>query len=62
MGLEVGGLLGLVVLGLSIWAIITIFQSAATPGVKTLWILLILILPVIGLVVWFLFGPGSARP
>lgn len=57
-----GGLVGLLVLGLSIWAIINIVQSGAGTGAKVLWVLFILIIPVIGLIVWFFAGPrGSGK-
>ena len=52
-------LLGIVVLILDIWAIVNIFGSAAPTGTKVLWILLILILPVIGFIIWFFAGPRS---
>jgi hypothetical protein len=58
MGTETG-LLGLVVLVLDIWAIVKVLGSAATTGMKVLWILIILILPVLGLILWFLMGPKS---
>lgn len=51
------GLLGLVILILDIWAIIKVVGSAATPGMKVVWVLVILFLPVIGLILWFLLGP-----
>lgn len=56
-----GGLIGLLVLGLSIWAIINIVQSGASTGAKVLWVLFILIVPVIGLIVWFFAGPRGGR-
>lgn len=59
MFVEVGGLLGLIVLVLDIWAIVNIFQSSASTGSKVLWIVLVLVLPVIGLILWFLLGPKS---
>lgn len=58
-GIEVGGLLGLIVLVLDLWAIVNIFQSSASTGSKVLWIAVVLILPVIGLILWFLLGPKS---
>lgn len=62
MGMEFGGLIGLLILAADIWAIVNVFQSSASNGSKVLWILLILILPIIGLILWLLFGPrGSAR-
>ena len=61
MGIEVGGLLGLIVLALDIWAIVKIVDSGASTGNKVVWILLILILPVLGLIIWWLFGPRGGR-
>ncbi|WP_102110217.1 PLDc N-terminal domain-containing protein [Oceaniglobus roseus] len=58
MGL--GGLGGLIVLVLDIWALVSIFGSRETTGTKVLWILLVLILPVIGFIIWFFAGPRSA--
>ncbi|MCB1679365.1 MAG: PLDc_N domain-containing protein [Halioglobus sp.] len=55
--MEVGGILGLVVLILDIWAIVRIVGSSASAGAKILWSLLILVLPVIGLIVWYFAGP-----
>ncbi len=57
MGVEVGGLLGLIWLGLVIWAIIKVIKSAASDLAKVLWILALLLAPVLGLIVWALFGP-----
>ena len=55
--LEVGGFFGLVLLGLNIWAIVSILSSGASAGKKALWILLILVLPLIGFVIWLIAGP-----
>ena len=57
MGIEVGGLLGLLILVLDVYAIVKVVQSGARTGVKVLWIVLILLLPLLGLVLWFLLGP-----
>jgi len=57
MGVEVGGLLGLVILVLDVWAIVRIVQGGAETGAKVLWIVVILLLPLLGLVLWLLFGP-----
>ncbi len=57
MGIEVGGLIGLLVLIADIWAIIKTVQSGATTGVKVAWVVVILIFPVVGLLVWLFFGP-----
>ncbi|MCG8342225.1 MAG: PLDc N-terminal domain-containing protein [Chlorobiales bacterium] len=58
-GIEFGGLFGLIVLVLDVWAIVSIFQSSASTGSKVLWIVLVLVLPLIGLLLWLLFGPKS---
>lgn len=59
MGLEVGGLLGLIILALDIWAIVKILGSGAGAGAKALWIVLILVLPVVGLLLWLALGPKA---
>ena len=51
------GLFGLIVLIADIWAILNVFGSAASTGSKVLWTLLILILPVLGLIIWYFAGP-----
>lgn len=61
MGMEVGGIFGLIVLAVSIWAIINVFGSTATTGAKIGWTVLILVLPVVGLIIWFFMGPRSGR-
>jgi succinate dehydrogenase/fumarate reductase cytochrome b subunit len=55
------GLLGLLILIGDIWAIINIAQSSATNGKKALWIVLVLLLPLLGLVLWFFLGPRGGR-
>lgn len=57
MEIEVGGVLGLIILILDIWAIVKIMQSGAGTGSKVFWTVLILLLPVVGLLIWLLFGP-----
>ena len=57
MGIEVGGLGGLIVLILDIYAIVKILGSGAGTGAKVLWVLIVLLLPILGVILWFLFGP-----
>jgi hypothetical protein len=57
MGIEIGGILGLIILAIDIWAILKTIESGASTGAKTAWILVILVLPVFGLILWLLFGP-----
>lgn len=57
MEVQVGGFLGLLILIADIWAIVRTVQSGASTGAKVFWIVLILLLPVLGLIVWLIFGP-----
>ena len=57
MGIEVGGIFGLLILIADVWAIVNVFQSSATTGKKVLWIVIILLLPLLGLIIWFFAGP-----
>jgi hypothetical protein len=52
MGSTFNGLVGLIILALDIWAIINVLKSGAQTGMKIVWILLILLLPVLGLIIW----------
>ncbi len=51
------GVLGLLHLALVVWAAVSILGSAVTQGQKVLWILLVLLFPVVGLIIWFIAGP-----
>ena len=51
-----GGILGLIVLVLDVIAIISVFKSSMDAAKMALWIILILFLPVIGMVLYFLIG------
>ena len=62
LGSTFNSLIGLIILALDIWAIINVFKSGASTGAKVLWILLILLLPVLGLIIWAIAGPrGNVR-
>ncbi|SDJ52199.1 PLDc N-terminal domain-containing protein [Microbulbifer yueqingensis] len=50
---------GFLILIADIYAIIKILQSSADGLKKVLWILLVLILPLIGLIIWYFAGPGG---
>ena len=49
-------LIGLVILVLDIIAIIDVVKSNKDTGKKVLWIVLILILPLVGLILYYLVG------
>jgi hypothetical protein len=61
MNFEYGGIVGLLVLAGDIWAIINVFQSSASNGKKLIWILVVLLLPLLGLILWFLLGPRDRK-
>ena len=57
MGIEVGGLIGLLILIADVWAIISTIQSPASTGTKVFWVVFVLLLPVLGLILWLIAGP-----
>ena len=61
MQIEIGGLFGLILLILVIWGIVSTIQSRAGTGKKVLWIVLMLVLPLIGFILWLLLGPKAAK-
>ncbi len=50
-------LIAILVLIADIWAIVQVFQSRESTGTKVLWTVLIVILPVLGLIIWYFAGP-----
>ncbi|MBT8121550.1 MAG: PLDc N-terminal domain-containing protein [Gammaproteobacteria bacterium] len=60
MRMEIGGLFGLLILAANVWAILNIFQSTSTTGSKALWIVLVLVLPLLGVIIWYFAGPREA--
>lgn len=56
---EITGILGLIVLVLMLWAIVSTIGSRASTGAKVLWILAILFFPLLGFIAWLIFGPKS---
>ena len=59
--MEYAGIGGLIVLALDIWAIVSVIGSRANTGAKVLWVLLILVLPILGFIIWLIAGPRSSR-
>jgi hypothetical protein len=59
MGLEITGIGGLLVLIADIYAIVKTLGSSASTGSKVFWVILILLLPVLGVIIWFFAGPRS---
>ena len=54
-------LVGLVILVLDIIALVSLLKSGADTANKLLWALLIILLPLIGMVLYFLMGPGRRK-
>ena len=61
MRMQYTGVLGFIVLALDIWALISVIGSDASTGRKVIWVLVILVLPLLGFILWLLFGPRAAR-
>ncbi len=58
--MEYAGFGGFVLLVLNIWAIVSVIGSRSPTGREVLWILLIIVLPLVGFIVWFFAGPRAA--
>ena len=54
------GIISLLILAADIWAILNIVQSSETVGSKVLWTLLVLLLPILGLIIWYFAGPKTS--
>ena len=55
------GLLGLLILIGDVWAVINIIQSSASNEKKVVWTVVVLVLPLLGLILWYFFGPRDRR-
>jgi len=53
------GIAGVLALLLTIWALVGILQSGADGTTKLIWVLVVILLPIVGFVLWYLMGPGS---
>ena len=61
MNFGYNGLMGVLLLAGDIWAILNIAQSSASNEKKLIWILVVLLLPLLGLILWFFLGPRNGR-
>ena len=57
LGNVFGGLLSLIWLIIVIWAIVKVAKSGASTLAKVIWIIVLIFFPLIGLILWLLFGP-----
>ena len=61
MDMGYNGLWGLVVLACDILAIVNIAQSLVSNEKKLIWIIAVVLLPVLGVILWFFLGPRSGK-
>ena len=61
MDIGYNGLWGVLILVGDIWAIINVFQSSASNEKKLIWIVAVLLLPLLGLILWYLLGPRDGK-
>jgi hypothetical protein len=57
--MEITGLFGFLIFVADIWAVLKIIKSSASDGKKALWIAIVVVLPLVGLILWYLMGPGK---
>ena len=58
-GIPGGGVIGLLLLIATVWAIANIALSGVSIGAKALWIVFVLVLPLVGLLAWLVAGPRA---
>lgn len=56
-----GGILGILILAGDVWALINIFQSSVSNEKKLIWAIAVLLLPLLGLILWFFLGPRDRK-
>jgi len=61
MNMGYPSLWGILVLVADIWAIISIYQSGASNEKKLIWIIAVVLLPLLGLILWYFLGPRVGR-
>lgn len=61
MNVGYNGLWGLLILVADVWAIINIFQSSASNEKKLIWIVAVVLLPLLGLILWYFLGPRNGK-
>ena len=61
MNFEHNGIIGLLILALDIWAVVNILQSLASNQRKLIWSIVVLLLPLLGLILWYFRGPKIGK-
>ena len=57
--MDLAGMSRLIILIADIYAIVMILQSSAKAVEKLIWSLVVFLLPLIGLIIWYVAGPGK---
>ena len=52
---------GVLILIGDIWAIINILQSSVSNEKKLIWVIAVVLLPLLGLILWFFLGPRDRK-
>ena len=55
------GFLGIIHLVLVVYAAIQIINSSADTLKKAIWVLIVAVFPLVGLIIWYLMGPGTPK-
>ncbi|HTP97846.1 MAG TPA: PLDc N-terminal domain-containing protein [Casimicrobiaceae bacterium] len=58
-GFPYGGVLGVLILIGDVWALVNILQSPSANDKKILWVVVVVLLPLLGLILWFFMGPRN---
>lgn len=52
------GVIGILVLIADVYAVLKILNSSSSDGRKAIWIAVVILLPILGVIAWYLLGPG----
>ncbi len=58
---EVSGFGGLILLACTVWAIVSMLGAQVSTGRKVIWIAVVILLPILGFLIWLIFGPRAER-
>jgi hypothetical protein len=61
MNFGYSSLWGVLILVGDIWAIINIFQSSVSNEKKLIWIIAVVLLPLLGLILWYFLGSRDGK-
>ena len=61
MNFGYNGILGVLILVGDVWAIINILQSSASNEKKLIWTVAVVLLPLLGLILWYFLGPRDRK-